>query len=246
MLDPWYNKGVGGYIENYDEYIKGLLERACRISEHVYLWGFPEIIGPYVRFIPSSHQLVAWLTWFYKNNPSVIRGWRSAQMACLHIAAPKAKLYPENFLNRVQLEKLASGKLRYLPGPTSVIESPLLVGFVGKDEQTGHPAQKPIAVYDRLIRMTTAEGDTIFDPLCGSGTTGVIALIRGRHAILSDANPEYLQVAQRRLNRDYTGWAQRLDEIGNNRDKPQPKSGSRRGRKILNGKPPDPQDALPV
>ena len=38
-----------------------------------------------------------------------------------------------------------------------MIESPLLVGFVGKEEQTGHPAQKPIAVYDRLIRMSTAE-----------------------------------------------------------------------------------------
>lgn len=246
MLDPWYNKGVGGYVENYDEYITELLERSCRISEHVYLWGFPEIIGPYVRCVPKTHELVAWLTWYYKNNPSVIRGWRSSQMACLHIAVPKAKLYPENFLNNIQLEKLANGKLRYLPGPTSVIESALLVGFVGRDEQTGHPAQKPIAVYDRLIRMTTSEGDTIFDPMCGSGTTGVVALIRGRHAILSDASPEYLQMAQGRLDRDYTGWAERLDEIGNNRDKPPPKTGTRRGRKPRNAQAHDRQDALLV
>jgi DNA methylase len=246
MLDPWYNKGVGGYIENYDEYITKLLERACRISEHVYLWGFPEIIGPYVRCVPKTHELVAWLTWYYKNNPSVIRGWRSSQMACLHIAVPKAKLYPENFLNKIQLEKLATGKLRYLPGPTSVIESALLVGFVGRDEQTGHPAQKPIAVYDRLIRMTTEEGDTIFDPMCGSGTTGVVALIRGRQAILSDANAEYLQMAQGRLDRNYAGWAARLDEIGNNRDKPPVKVGSRRGRKPLNGKAHDRQSALVI
>jgi DNA modification methylase len=127
-----------------------------------------------------------------------------------------------------------------------VIESPLLVGFVGKDEQTGHPAQKPIAVYDRLIRMTTAKGDTIFDPMCGSGTTGVVAFIRDRHAIQSDANPEYLQIAQRRLDRDYTGWAEHLDEIGNNRDKPPPKANSRRGRKPLNAKDHNRQDALPV
>src|SRR5690242_10357935 len=74
MLDPWYNKGVGGKIDNYDEFIEELLRRACRISDHVYLWGFPEIIGPYVRSIPKGHDLVAWLTWYYKNNPSVIRG----------------------------------------------------------------------------------------------------------------------------------------------------------------------------
>jgi site-specific DNA-methyltransferase (adenine-specific) len=59
-----------------------------------------------------------------------------------------------------------------------VIESPLLIGFVGKKEQTGHPAQKPVAVYDKLIPMVTAEDDLIFDPPCGSGTTAVVALIR--------------------------------------------------------------------
>jgi DNA modification methylase len=47
----------------------------------------------------------------------------------------------------------------------------LLIGFVGKNEQTGHPAQKPVAVYDKLIRMVTVADDLIFDPMCGSGTT---------------------------------------------------------------------------
>lgn len=222
MLDPWYNKGVGGVLADveYDAFIVQLLERACAISEHVYLWGFPEIVGPYVRNVPASHRLVAWLTWYYKNNPSVIRGWRSSQMACLHIARPNAPMYPQAFLNNVQKERLAEGKLRYLPGPTSVIEGSLIIGFVGKNEQTGHPAQKPVAVYDKLIRMVTQPGDLIFDPMCGSGTTGVCALIRGRRAVLSDGSVEYLKVAQDRCTKDYQGWAQRLDLMGNNPDKP--------------------------
>jgi site-specific DNA-methyltransferase (adenine-specific) len=219
MLDPWYNKGVGGVDPDYDNFIAELLIRACRLSDHVYLWGFPEIIGPYVRSIPETHTLVAWLTWFYKNNPSVIRGWRSSQNACLHIASPTAKLYPENFLNRVQKERFAEGKLRYMPGPTSVIESSLLIGFVGKHEQTGHPAQKPVALYDKMVRMVTAEGDLIFDPMCGSGTTGVVALLRGRRAVLSDLSEEYLNMSRLRLTKDYTGWVERLDEAGNNPDK---------------------------
>jgi site-specific DNA-methyltransferase (adenine-specific) len=225
MLDPWYNKGVGGVVPNYDEFIETLLARACKISQHVYLWGFPEIIGPYVRSIPQSHQLVAWLTWYYKNNPSVIRGWRSSQMACLHLAAPAAKLYPQNFLNCVQKERFEAGTLRYIPGPTSVIENALLIGFVGKSEQTGHPAQKPIALYDKLIRMTTVEGDLIFDPMCGSGTTAAVALIRSRRAILNDINPEYVAIAKSRLQNNYDGWAKRLDAIGNNPDKPKTAAG---------------------
>jgi hypothetical protein len=226
MLDPWYNKGVGGLIPNYDEFIGALLTRACKISEHVFLWGFPEIIGPYVRSVPQSHQLVAWLTWYYKNNPSVIRGWRSSQMACLHLATPSAVLYPQHFLNGIQRDRFEAGTLRYIPGPTSVIETALLIGFVGKSEQTGHPAQKPIAVYDKLLRMTTVEGDLIFDPMCGSGTTAVVALIRNRRAVLNDVNPEYVAIAKSRLRTDYDGWAARLDGIGNNPDKP--KGASRR------------------
>lgn len=225
MLDPWYNKGVGGVVDDYDSFIEQLLSRACAISDHVFLWGFPEIIGPYVRSIPESHELVAWLTWYYKNNPSVIRGWRSSQMACLHIARPDAKLYPQNFLNTVQRERFEAGTLRYVPGPTSVIEAPLLIGFVGKKEQTGHPAQKSLVVYDRLIRMTTEEGDLIFDPMCGSGTAGAIAIIRNRRAILNDRDPEYVKMTRDRMQADHVGWAARLDEAGNNPDKA---GGSRR------------------
>ena len=220
MLDPWYNKGVGGIVDDYDAFIGSLLERACRFSDHVYLWGFPEIIGPYVRSIPKSHELTAWLTWFYKNNPSVIRGWRSSQMACLHLATPSARMYPESFLNAVQRDRFQKRTLRYVPGPTSVIENALLIGFVGKREQTGHPAQKPVAVFDKLLRMVTKEGDLIFDPMCGSGTLGVTALIRNRRAILNDNSPEYVAITNRRLKQDYSGWATHLDEVGNNPDKP--------------------------
>ena len=220
MLDPWYNKGVGGVTgaAEYDGFIERLLVRACTISQHVYLWGFPEIIGPYVRSVPKSHALVAWLTWYYKNNPSVIRGWRSAQMACLHIATPDAPMYPQHFINTVQKEKLAAGKLRYMPGPPSVIESSLIIGFVGKNEKTGHPAQKPLAVYDKLIRMVTVEGDMIFDPMCGSGTTGAIAKIRRRRAILNDHDPKYVEITRDRLTWDFGGWDRKLDLEGNNRE----------------------------
>ena len=160
---------------------------------------FPEIIAQYFNRIPTEYQLVAWLTWYYKNNPSVIRGWRSSQNACLHLSQGDAKLYPEHFLNDAQKEKLRVGKLRYMPGPTSVIESSLLVGFVGKDEQTGHPSQKPLKVYEPLFFMTTKEEDLIYDPMCGSGTTGAFALKHNRNTILSDINEEYISIVESRL-----------------------------------------------
>lgn len=201
MLDPWYNKGIGGELplDEYDDFINRLLRDSAPISQHIYLWGFPEIIGAYVRSAPAGFKLATWLTWYYKNCPSVIRGWRSSQNACLHFTGNNAKQHPEYFLNDVQMEKFKAGKMRFIPGPSSVIENPLIIGFVGKKEQTGHPSQKPEAVYERLIYMATAEGELTFDPMAGSGTSGAVTSKSGRLAILSDASEEYTCIMEKRL-----------------------------------------------
>jgi site-specific DNA-methyltransferase (adenine-specific) len=200
MLDPWYNRGVGGVRDDHDELMVALL-RAAAVGryDHVYLWGFPEIVARIVTRIPEGLGLLAWLTWFYKNSPSVIRGWRSSQMACLHLTAPGVAPHPEHFLTPEQLERLTQKRMRFVPGPTSVIEEPLLVGFVGRAEQTGHPAQKPVAVFRRLILMATLPGEVVVDPMCGSGTTGAAAREVGRRAILADHSEEYTRLTEERL-----------------------------------------------
>lgn len=199
ILDPWYNKGVGGIRPDYHEWLISLLSATAKISDHIFLWGFPEIVHRVLDHLPSGFKLVAWLTWYYKNCPSVIRGWRSSQLTCLHIAKASAQLYPEHFLNDAQLERQKRGKLRYMPGPLSVLETPLLVGFVGKNEQVGHPAQKPIKAIEPLVLMTTKEGDLVLDPMCGSGTTGVVCLALRRRAILCDDSEKYLKMTEKRL-----------------------------------------------
>jgi len=200
ILDPWYNKGVGGVVDGYHEWLRGVFEAAAAISDHVFIWGFPEVIHRVLNDSPPrDYQFIAWLTWYYKNCPSVIRGWRSAQYACLHFARQTAKMYPEHFLNETQLEKHQQRKLRYMPGPASVIEAPLNIGFVGRDEQTGHPAQKPEKVFEPLISMTTVEGDTVLDPFAGAGTTGAVCEKMNRNAILCDHSDEYTRLAEKRL-----------------------------------------------
>ena len=201
MLDPWYNKGNGGAIpmDEYDRFIQQLLNESALFSSLIYLWGFPEIIGPYVRFAPDDFYMASWLTWYYKNCPSVIRGWRSSQNACLQFMKKGNKLYPEHFLTDEQLEKYHNGKMRFVPGPPSVIESPLLIGFIGKNEQTGHPSQKPEAVFEKLILMATKEDDIIFDPMAGSGTTASSAKKNNRKCIVCDVSEEYTQMIESRM-----------------------------------------------
>lgn len=201
MFDPWYNKGIGGEREDYLEFVESVLSSLAVFSDHIYVWGFPEIVATFLPIIPKTHKLECWLTWYYKNNPSVIRGWRSSQQTCLHLRTENASMYPQHFLNEKQLEKQREGKLRYMPGPPSVLEAALNIGFVGRKEQTGHPAQKPESVYDSLIRMTTVERDLVFDPMCGSGTTGAVCKLLGRRAVLADINPEYIEITEQRIGK---------------------------------------------
>lgn len=201
MLDPWYNKGVGGTRRDYNEWLSAVIVAAFNVSQHVFVWGFPEVLAHQIPKIPEGSVLVSWLTWYYKNCPSVIRGWRSAQNTCLHLAKEGAIVYPEHFLSDKQLARWKSGKMRFVPGPPSVLEAPLNVGFVGRTEQTGHPAQKPLAVIKPLILMSTKEDDTVLDPMCGSGTTGEACLQLNRRAVLCDHSEEYLHITKKRISK---------------------------------------------
>lgn len=210
IFDPWYNKGVGGERDDYLDYIVSVLGEFRELSEHIFLWGFPEIVARFVEKIPAPLKLKCWLTWFYKNSPSMIRGWRSAQMACLHLTSPEAKLHVENFLNEVQLQRYKQGKLRFIPGPPSVIEESLLCGFVGRKEQTGHPAQKPLAVIEKLILMGTTRNELVIDLMSGSGTTADAAYKNERFSIICDISDEYTQIAEKRLGVRRIGLSKRL------------------------------------
>lgn len=62
-----------------------------------------------------------------------------------------------------------------------------------------HPTIKPIKIIDRLIRNSSKEGDLIFDPFMGSGTTGVSALKHNRKFIGSEIDKEYFNTSLQRI-----------------------------------------------
>jgi modification methylase len=62
-----------------------------------------------------------------------------------------------------------------------------------------HPTQKPTALLHRILQASSNPGDIILDPFFGTGTTGVVAHRLGRHWIGVERDPEYVLLAQRRL-----------------------------------------------
>lgn len=62
-----------------------------------------------------------------------------------------------------------------------------------------HPTQKPVALFEYLIRTYTNEGDIVLDNCAGSGTTGVACQNLKRNFILIEKEPEYVAIAENRL-----------------------------------------------
>ena len=55
-----------------------------------------------------------------------------------------------------------------------------------KNERTGYPTQKPLALYERVIKASSNAGDMVLDPFCGCATTPVAAERLGRQWVGMD------------------------------------------------------------
>ena len=55
-----------------------------------------------------------------------------------------------------------------------------------KEEEMGYPTQKPLALYERIIKASSNEGDMVLDPFCGCATTPIAAERLGRQWVGMD------------------------------------------------------------
>jgi len=62
-----------------------------------------------------------------------------------------------------------------------------------------HPAPYPAELAERLVRMFSFVGDTVFDPFLGTGTTSLAASRWGRNSIGVEVDEQYLESARQRL-----------------------------------------------
>lgn len=68
-------------------------------------------------------------------------------------------------------------------------------------EVVSHPTQKPVQLIRYLQRLVTPPGGTTLDPFVGSGTAGVAANAEGFEFIGIDKDPEYVRIAEGRVDR---------------------------------------------
>ena len=76
----------------------------------------------------------------------------------------------------------------------------LTVPFWSMQENTDHPTQKPEKLLAKVILASSREGDLVFDPFLGSGTTSVVAKKLGRLYCGVEMDTEYCCLAEKRLD----------------------------------------------
>ena len=79
--------------------------------------------------------------------------------------------------------------------PVSILE----FSGAGMRSNREHPTQKPVALYEYLIKTYTNEGDTVLDITMGSGTTGVACVQTGRNFFGIEIDEGYFKIAERRI-----------------------------------------------
>ena len=78
-----------------------------------------------------------------------------------------------------------------------------VIQFPTNPSQFGHPTEKPIELIKKYIQIGSKEGDTVFDPFMGSGTTALAAKLMKRNFIGCEIQEKYVAIANERLRQDY-------------------------------------------
>jgi site-specific DNA-methyltransferase (adenine-specific) len=87
------------------------------------------------------------------------------------------------------------------PDPTGQLSSVWRIRTVPSSEKLYgyHPTRKPLRLVRRALVASTKEGDLVFDPFCGSGTSGVAAKELGRFFVGAELEEEFAKLAARRI-----------------------------------------------
>jgi site-specific DNA-methyltransferase (adenine-specific) len=92
-----------------------------------------------------------------------------------------------------EFHAVGNDQIRYEKYPTSILR-------FNRDKGGLHPTQKPVALFEYLIKTYTNENDLVLDNCAGSGTTGVACHNLNRDCILIEQEPEYIQVIKNRMD----------------------------------------------
>ena len=91
--------------------------------------------------------------------------------------------------------------VKRVESPETGLRFPRSVQFFPiRPTDTTHPSEKPVALFEYLIRTYTLPSEIVLAPFAGSGTTGIACLNTGRKYINIEKHAPYFRMAKHRLH----------------------------------------------
>jgi site-specific DNA-methyltransferase (adenine-specific) len=137
---------------------------------------------------------------FYLDNPIYNRQFTKRDQQDIRVNAIRNK---NNQTNKVAYAHLNGVNNKYADDYDQTLVNPkTIIEFSKQPDRNAflHPTQKPVGLFEYLIRTYSNEGDLVFDGFGGSGTTAIAAHKCKRNFIVIEKEKKYFDLAVRRLD----------------------------------------------
>jgi len=235
IADPPYNltKSFNGTIfakrkdSDYEEYTRqwlSVVKPLLKSTGSIYVccdWESSLIIG---RVLGEFFHVRNRITWQREKGRGAKSNWKNGMEDIWF--ATNSNDYIFN-LDSVKIRKKVIAPYRVDGQPKDWVESKngnyrdtcpsnfwddITIPFWSMPENTAHPTQKPEKLIAKIILASSLEGNIIFDPFLGSGTTSVVAKKLNRHYIGIEAEKQYCVWTEQRLemaekNKEIQGYS---------------------------------------
>lgn len=214
--DPPYNlnKNYGNSRDNlkFNEYLdfsRRWLTQAKRILKDggsIYLFMGVRYISYVYAILEQEMKLAfnSWITWFYTQGIGKTKGFSPRHDDILFFTK-----HPRNYtfnLDAVRVPQKFYRSVNNMRGanPGNVWQFSHV--HYCNENRRSHPTQKPEGLFERMILASSHVGDTVLDPFVGSGTALRVCQQLGRNCIGIDINPDYVDMAKKRLLEPFEGF----------------------------------------
>lgn len=176
------SRGLGKIANGFD--IEAIFEEIKRISKKLNLFCFcsNSQLSKIMAWGEANGYYTTCLIWHKYNSTPFANGvWRQDAEFCVHIRE-KGAVFQGDARLKCKITKIANQASKY-----------------------GHPTEKPLELIKKYVLIGSNEGDLIFDPFMGSGTTAAACKELNRNFIGCEIESKYCEIAEKRLREAVKG-----------------------------------------
>lgn len=220
FADPPFNlgkkyKNYNDHNSNYIDWSKIWLKELARITKptgSIFVHNIPKWLTYYGEVLNNEAAFKHWISWDAPTSP-MGKSLQPAHYGILYYT----KHYKDYKFYEIRhhhkrcrkcsiLQKDYGGKKSQIHPFGPLVSDVWTDIFRAKHKKYRdlHPCQLPIHLLERIILMSSDEGDIIFDPFSGTGTSAIAAKRLGRNFMGCELSEEYIDIANKRIEAEQT------------------------------------------